>query len=118
MGSWLIGAALVAVAGLCLVRLFALWKRLGTDAVRRSLSPFCIYIAVIGIQAVFAYTLSDAVNPDGAPILRYAFLGVFVPIALVTALFEVDRTTSFRAIAAGLLCACAAVSVVNNVRCD
>jgi hypothetical protein len=84
--------------------------------VRRSLSPFCIYIAAIGAQAIVAYSLSDAVSPDAAPILRYAFLALFAPIALVTALFELDRTRPFRAVVAALLCVVAAFSVADNLR--
>jgi len=116
VGSGAIGVVLVAVAGLCIVRLAVLWKSDGTAMVRRSLSPFCIYIAVIGAQAIFAYSLSDAVSPAGAPILRYAFLALFAPIALVTALFELDRTRAVRSVAAALLYAVAALSVADNLR--
>ncbi len=116
VGSWIIGAALLAVAGLCVVRIASLWKSHGTATVRRTLSPFCIYIAAIAAQAIFAYSLSDAVTPDGPPILRYAFLAVFAPIALVTALFELDRTRPFRAVAAALLYMVATLSVADNLR--
>src|SRR5581483_4168102 len=64
----------------------------------------------------FAYSLSDAVSPDGPPILRYAFLALFAPIALVTALFELDRTRAFRTLAAALLYAVAALSVADTLR--
>jgi hypothetical protein len=116
VGSWVVGGALLAVAALCIVRIAALWRSHGTAMVRRSLSPFCIYIAAIGAQAIVAYSLSDAVSPDAAPILRYAFLALFAPIALVTALFELDRTRPFRAVVAALLCVVAAFSVADNLR--
>ena len=116
VGSWIIGAALLAVAALCFVRIAALWKSDGTAMIKRSLSPFCIYIAAIGAQAIFAYSLSDAVSPDSAPILRYAFLTIFAPIALVTGLFELDRTGPFRRVAAALLYVVAGLSVADHLR--
>jgi hypothetical protein len=115
VGSWIIGAALLAVVVLCVVRLAALWKSGGTAAMT-SLSPFCMYIALIAAQAIFAYSLSDAVSPDAAPILRYAFLTIFAPIALVTALFELDRTRRFRTGAAVLLYMVGALSAADNLR--
>ncbi len=116
VGSWTIGAALLAVAGLCIVRLMVLWKSDTGTVLRGRLSPFCVYIAILGAEAIFAYSLSDAVSVDAAPILRYALLAIFAPIALVAAMFELDRARPFRATVAALLCACAAVSVADNVR--
>jgi hypothetical protein len=116
VGSWMIGAALLGVAVLCAARLAVLCKSQGAAAIRTRLSPFCIYIAAVGAQALFAYSLSDAVNPDAAPILRYALLGLFAPVALVTAMFEVDRTWPFRNAAAAVLCVCAAMSVGDTLR--
>jgi hypothetical protein len=115
VGSSIIGIALVCAAVICVLRLAALWKARAADGIR-SPSPFCVYMATIGAQALLAYSLSDAVVPGMPPILRYAFLALFLPIALVTALFEVDRRARYRAAVALLLALCAVLNLRDNLR--
>ena len=110
VGSTLIGLSLLIVASVCTVRLAALWASRHRDARTSWPSPFCVFMAVVGIQALPTYSLSDGVNPAGVPILRYALLAMFLPIALVTAFFEVDRRSDTRAGVVLVLCA------VLNVR--
>lgn len=115
VGSSIIGVALAGVAGLCLVRLAALWAS-RTTTERQPVSPFCVFMAVVGVQAILAYSLSDTVSASAPPILRYALLALFAPIALVTALFEVDCRREYRAVAAALLAVCAALNVRDSAR--
>ena len=79
-------------------------------------SPFCTYMAAVGIQALLAYSLADAVDPRFTPILRYALLALFLPIALVTAFFEIERRWDSCAVVALLLGLCAALNTRDNWR--
>ena len=69
-----------------------------------------------GIQALLAYSLSDAVDAGFPPILRYGLLGLFLPIALVTAFFEVERRRDSCAVVALLLGLCAVLNVRDTWR--
>ena len=114
VGTMVVGFLLVAAGAICLIRLaaYVLSRRGNKPASATWPSPFCTYMAVIGVQALLAYSLSDAVDHRFPAILRYALLAVFLPIALVTAFFEVETRRTWRAVVAVLL----AVSAVLNTR--
>jgi hypothetical protein len=116
VGSAVVGISLIAVAAICLVRLAALHLPRHGKGVVPLPSPFCIYMAVVGLQALLAYSLSDAVDLHFPPILRYALLALFLPIALVTAFFEVEQRRDARAVVALLIGLCAALNVRDNWR--
>ena len=116
VGSVAIGLILVAVGATCLVRLAVLFLPRRGRVVIPLPSPFCTYLAAVGIQAILAYSLSDAVDPRFTPILRYALLALFLPIALVTAFFEVERRCDSCAVVALLLGLCAALNTRDNWR--
>jgi hypothetical protein len=116
VGSAIVGAAVVAVGVLCIVRLALVWRSQPAAAVRPSVSAFCVFMAIVGIQALFAYSLSDAVDPAAPAILRYTLLALFAPIALVTAFFELDRRRPYKMIAAALLAFCGALDLRDSAR--
>ena len=114
VGTAVIGVALAAAGAICVIRLLALSRRRRRQGLGFAPlpSPFCTYMAVVGLQAFLAYSLSDAVDPRFPAILRYALLAVFLPIALFTAFFEVETRRSWRAVVGVLL----ALSAVLNTR--
>jgi hypothetical protein len=118
VGTAVVGSLLAVAGAICLIRLAAyLLSRRGNTPRSATLpSPFCTYMAVIGVQALLAYSLSDAVDPRFPAILRYALLAVFLPIALVTAFFEVETRRTWRAVVAILLAASAALNTRDSWR--
>jgi hypothetical protein len=116
VGSAAIGFSLFIVAAVCIARLVVLWASKDTKQQSAGPSPFCTFMAVVGLQALLAYSLSDGVDPLGVPILRYALLTLFLPIAVVTACFEVDRRRDTRVLVALLLLVCAALHLRDNWR--
>jgi len=116
VGTTVIGLALAAAGAICLVRLAASYvPRRGQHAGQLP-SPFCIYMAVIGLQGFLAYSLSDAVDPHFPAILRYALLALFLPIALVTAFFEAEHRRGLCAAVAVLLLLTAALNTRDSWR--
>jgi hypothetical protein len=116
VGSALAAGLLLAVAGICLVRIVMQSRLEGSPNVAGWPSPFCVYLAVVGVQALFAYGLSDAVDPRLPGILRYALLVLFLPVALVAAFFEIERRRRFRNAVALLLALSAAVNIRDTWR--
>jgi 4-amino-4-deoxy-L-arabinose transferase-like glycosyltransferase len=115
VGSPLIAWLLLAAGAICLTRIAAsLWMWRASRG-RRWPSPFCIYLAAIGAQAVMVYSLST-VDPRFPAILRYALFALFLPIALVTAFFEIERRRGYRLAVALLFAFCGALSVRDSWR--
>jgi hypothetical protein len=115
VGSPLVAWLLFAAGAICLACIAASLRLRRAPNGRRWPSPFCIYLAVIGAQAVLVYSLST-VDPRFPAILRYALFALFLPIALVTAFFEIERRRGFRLAVAFLLAFCAALSVRDSWR--
>jgi hypothetical protein len=112
VGSYIVACVLIAAAVICLVRI--IWN------IRRSRalapSPFCVFLAAVGVQALVAYSLSDAVDPRFPPILRYALLGLLLPLAIAGAFFETERRRVPRAAVALLLVAAAVLNLRDTWR--
>ena len=116
VGSRIVAILLVTAAAICLVQIaLKFWRsHSGREPVKAS--PFCVYLAVVGVQALLAYSLSDAVDPRFPAILRYALLGLLLPMAVAAVFFEVERRTALRAAVALLLAAAAAVNLRDTWR--
>jgi hypothetical protein len=115
VGSPVTACVLVAAGAICLVRLSrALRVSNALNGPVRP-SPFCVYLAIVGAEAVLAYSLST-IDPRFPAILRYALFAVFLPIALVTAFFEVERRRSLRMLVACMLALCAGLSIRDSWR--
>jgi hypothetical protein len=69
----------------------------------------------VGAQALLAYTLST-IDPRFPAILRYALFAVLLPIALVTAFFELERRRSLQILVACMLALSGALNVRDNWR--
>lgn len=116
VGSSIIGVAMATVGAICLVRIAALsFARHNTPGARRP-SPFCVFMVVVGVQALLAYSIASGVDPRYPAVLRYAFLALFIPIALVTAFFEVERRRDARVVVGLLLVLCAVLNTRDNWR--
>lgn len=118
VGTAVIGVAFAAAGAICLIRLamITLARRRTESGFAPRPSPFCTYMAAIGVQALFAYSLSDAVDPRFPAILRYALLALFLPISLVTAFFEIETRRLWRAVVAALLVLSAALNTRDSWR--
>jgi hypothetical protein len=116
VGSPVVAVLLAAAALICLSGLALQWRSSRAAGRSTSPSPFCVYITVIGAQALAAYGLSDAADPRFPPILRYLLLALFLPVALATAFFELERRRSLRFAVALLLALTAAVSLRDTWR--
>jgi hypothetical protein len=116
VGSHIVAGVLLAAALICLVRIALHIRRSRALGEAVSLSPFCVFLAVVGVQAQLAYSLSDAVDPRFPPILRYALLGLLLPLALAGAFFETERRRLFRCAVAFLLAAAAVLNLRDTWR--
>ena len=116
VGSAVIGISMATVGVISLVRVAALsFPRRQTVSARRP-SPFCWFMLVVGVQALLAYSIAGPVDPRYPALLRYAFLTVFIPIALVTAFFEVEHRRGARVVVGLLLVLCAVLNTRDNWR--
>jgi len=115
VGSPVIAFLLLATWAICLVRVSSrLWISRNSQGPARP-SPFCVYLAAIGAQALLAYSLST-IDPRFPAILRYALFAVFLPIALVTAFFELERRRSLQILVALMLVLSGALNVRDSWR--
>lgn len=97
------GALLVAMAGLAL-RWRGLWARRHHASVQLG-----GYLALVGAQAVLVYAVSRC-TPVSTVTIRYALLGVFLPIGLAVLVWAVDGA---RAIRVSLATAFVVLAAVN-----
>jgi hypothetical protein len=116
VGSRVAATALLAAGIVCLVRIAARSRLLATRETRTMPSPLVVYLAIVGVQALLAYGLSDAIDPHLAPILRYALLALLLPIALLAAFFEMERRRAARWTVALLLGLAAAFNLRDTWR--
>ena len=111
VGSYIVGGVLIAAALMCLVRIAVQVRRSYTFGETVPVSPFCVFLAVVGVQAALAYSFST-VDPRFPAILRYALLGLLLPLSLVATFFEMERRRTLRAAVAFLLI----VTAILNLR--
>jgi hypothetical protein len=111
VGSHIIGGLLIAAGLICLVCIALRARQSHAARERAPLSPFCVFLAVVGVQAALAYSFST-VDPRFPAILRYALLGLLLPISLVATFFEMERRRTLRAAVAFLLI----VTAILNLR--
>jgi hypothetical protein len=119
-GSSVVGWMLSAAFAAMLVRLVWLARRRGTGALfgkgSRPPSPlFCLYLALIGIQALLMYSTACQADP-GVPILRYLLLALFIPIAVAAAYLGREPVPALRAIAVAVLLAWGAADLRDNTK--
>ena len=86
-----------------------------TPSTRRP-SPLLLVHAGGGGQALLAYSIASGVDPRYPAVLRYAFLALFIPIALVTAFFELEHRRGARVVVGLLLVLCAVLNTRDNWR--
>jgi hypothetical protein len=116
VGSHVTGGMLIAAGLICLVCIAVQVRRSSRAGERLPLSPFCVFLAVVGVQGLLAYSLSDAVDPRFPAILRYALLGLLLPLAFAAAFFEIERRRILRAGVAFLLVGAAALNIRDTWR--
>ncbi len=116
VGSYIVAGVLIAAALICLVRIAMNIRRSRALGEPLSLSSFCVFLAVVGVQALLAYSLSDAADPRFPPILRYALLGLLLPLAVAGAFFETERRRLLRHTVAFLLVAAAVLNLRDTWR--
>jgi hypothetical protein len=110
----LVALTLAGVAEICSVRLLASARRLVADPLGRNLQ-FCLYLALVAGQAIFAYGLKG-IHGNVEPELAYVLFALFLPVALVGAYFQVESRQALRWAVAALLAVGASVNVADNVK--
>jgi hypothetical protein len=116
VGSRVAAAALLVAGVVCLLRIAWRFRTRAAREERTWPSPFVVYLGIVGLQALFAYGFSDAVDPRLAPILRYALLALLLPIALAAAFFEAERRRGARWAVALVLAFVAVLNVRDTSR--
>ena len=116
VGSYVVAGLLSAAALICLVRIAVHIRQSRALGATLSLSPFCVFLAAVGVQGLLVYALSDAVDTRFPPILRYALLGLLLPLALAGAFFETERHRLLRNVVAVLLVAAAVLNLRDTWR--
>jgi hypothetical protein len=114
-GSRLAGGALVAASIICAGRLLWIQRR---PEERRAAGDrrFCLYLALVAIQTVFAYGLNGGIPIGSPPILRYVLFSLFLPVALFGAYFQSESRAAWQWTASVLIVAWAAANVLDNTR--
>jgi hypothetical protein len=110
VGSWLAGGALAAAAILCAARLVWIERR-GKGRVR-----FQVYLALVAIQALFAYGLHGGIAIETRTELNYVLLVLFLPVALFGAYFQLESKAVYRWTAVVLIAVWAQSTLGDNVR--
>jgi hypothetical protein len=114
-GSRLAGGALVTAAFICAARLLWLVGR-GEKPCRADGTQFCLYLALVGIQAVLAYGLNGSIIIGPSPVLRYLLFALFLPVALFGAYFQLESKAIWRGMASLLIVVWALSNVRDNAR--
>jgi len=93
-GSPLVTWLLAALAALAAVRLFALRR----SAPPPSSAAFCVYLAVVGLEAAVAYPFACDVVPGRPGVMRYILLALFIPIGCTAAYLRRETVPALRAL--------------------
>ena len=78
-------------------------------------AAFPAYVALVGVVAAMAYTLSSCLVQD-AMLIRYTLLTLFVPIGALGWLFRVERSRTLRMMATASVLVWAVAGGIDDVR--
>ena len=77
---------------------------------------FCVYLALIALQTIFAYGLNGGIVPALPPVLRYVLFALLLPIALFGAYFQIDTSRRWQAAVALAAAVWGAGNLVDDAR--
>jgi hypothetical protein len=98
VGSWIAGTALAAALVLCISRLLWMTVRGPLRGVQ-----FQVFLALVALQALFAYGLHGGTEIEFRTELNYVLLVMLLPVAILGAYFRVERTRVYVRAAAALV---------------
>ncbi len=113
-GSAIAAVALGGAALAIVVR--AAWLARRPDARRRAGLRFCVYLALVAIQTILAYGLNGGIAVGLPPVLRYALFALFLPVALLGAYFQIERSGRWQAAVALAIGVWATLNLADNAR--
>jgi hypothetical protein len=105
--GWMLSAAGVAVA----VRMLTL-PRQRVAAV----PPFVAYLFIVGLEAFVVYPLSCQIVPGHPGILRYALLGLLLPVAATAWYLDAETVPLLKGLALGVILVWGGMNLVDNAR--
>jgi hypothetical protein len=94
-GSPMVAWLLAALAALVVVRLVALRTSAPLSA---SSSAFCVYLAIVGLEAAAAYPFACDVVPGRPGVTRYLLLALFIPVAAGAAYLRRETRPALKAV--------------------
>jgi hypothetical protein len=112
-GSLLAGAALALALILIVVRAPSLRRQSG---VTTTADAFLAYLALIGVQTIFAYGLNSGIPVGEPPILRYLLFTMLLPVALLAWYLRREGRRAVRALVVGCVCLWALANVIDTSR--
>jgi hypothetical protein len=112
-GSLLAGAALALALAVIAVRAPGLVRHC---AGTKTADAFLLYLALIGVQTIFAYGLNSGIPVGEPPILRYLLFTMLLPVALLAWYFLREGHPTVRALVVACVCVWSAANVVDTSR--
>lgn len=113
-------AAAVALGGAALAIVCRMiWLARRSDAFRRAGRPglrFCVYLALVAVQTILVYGLNGGIAIGVAPTLRYVLFALLLPVALLGAYFQIERSRRWQAAVALAIGAWATLNLVDVAR--
>jgi hypothetical protein len=98
VGSWVAGVALAAALVLCMVRLLWITVQRPPRGVQ-----FQVFLALVALQALFAYGLHGGTEIEFRTELNYVLLALLLPVAILGAYFQLEQKRGYRRAAVLLL---------------
>ena len=115
-GSRVAAAAFWLAVVIAFVRLAWLARPASMSAPQRDGLRFCAYLALVAVQNILIYGLNGGILIGAPPILRYVIFAPFLPMALFTAYFLVDRSRPWTAVAAAAIAIWGAGNAIDVAR--
>jgi hypothetical protein len=77
---------------------------------------FCLYLLLVGLESLAAYSLACEITPGLPGLIRYVLLALFVPVAVVAWYLKHEPLRAFRAAVIAAVLSWTGFSLVDNGR--
>jgi hypothetical protein len=111
-GSLLAGLALAAALTLSVVGL----STASRSSSVRTRDGFPMYLGIVGVLSILAYGLNGGIDTEAIPVIRYALLVLFLPVAIIGAFFLNETRAQWRHWVAALMCVWAGLTTIDTTR--
>jgi hypothetical protein len=111
-GSVLAGFVLAAALALSVVGIVTA----ASSSPSRPRDGFPLYLGIVGVLSILAYGLNGGIDTEAVPVIRYALLVLFIPVAMVGAFFLRETRAQLRHWVAALMCVWAGLTAIDATR--